>query len=163
MAKVISKQDVHDFHEEVCDELIDVTNTTIWHEWAKLPRKDLNHRQRTIVGLGSDLNDYEACELGVDLLRCRVGRPCSTVLCPHCRQIAQKVMSKRLLRLFGQTHRSQLRFLTLLCELSYDPRSELPAKRRKLKRSRILLGFRLTRWKRWRSIFSRFWPHMKAS
>jgi hypothetical protein len=43
-------------------------------------------------------------------------------------------MSRRLLQAFSQTPASDLRFLTLLCDLSYHPRSELPAKRSKLKR-----------------------------
>jgi hypothetical protein len=43
-------------------------------------------------------------------------------------------MSRRLLQSFDTTPRSDLRFLTLLCDLSYDPRRELPAERKKLKR-----------------------------
>jgi hypothetical protein len=134
MAKTVTAQEVYDLHDEVMDDLIDVTNTTIWHEWAKLPRNELNHRQRTIVGLLSDINDFPACELGTHLFRCQYNDPCRSVLCPHCRQTAQNAMSRRLLQCFDTTPRSDLRFLTLLCDLSYDPRRELPAKREKLKR-----------------------------
>jgi hypothetical protein len=128
MANAATTQRIQQLHEEALDELFDVTqtNTPLWRHWAQFPRSELNHRQRTILGLLDDLNDREACELGLRIYDCRQDAPCGTVLCPHCRQVAQRVVARRLLDHFGYCVYDQVRFLTVLCDLSYNPIVELP-------------------------------------
>ena len=133
MASTTTDPRIVQLHQEAVDELIDVTrtDTPLWRQWAQFPRNELNHRQRTILALLDDLNDIPACELGLRIYNCTYAEPCRTVLCPHCRQLAQRAMAKHLTGKFRNCGYEQLRFLTVLCDLSYDPlvvREELEAR-----------------------------------
>ena len=115
-------------------DLFDIKDQPRWLQYLDARPSELKHRERTIRALVSDWTDEVSCERGIRIERCgEKGRRCREVFCPRCRHEIQNVEERKVLNAFRATSESQLRFLTILLPVSYDPIRELPGNRNKAK------------------------------
>lgn len=84
-------------------------------------RQKVDHRRYVIDSLLADWNDREAFGIGVKLLNCTSRTPCNSPYCPMCRHRQQQDLADDISTAFAAVNSDDLRFLTALVSVHYDP------------------------------------------
>lgn len=81
----------------------------------------ITHRQKILKALLGDKNgDFPAWQIGLQINECSKHSPCKHPLCPFCRYKHQLKSAKEMNKLFASASRSDLHFVTVLFDVTYD-------------------------------------------
>lgn len=95
---------------------------------------DKSHRRKLITALADKRCSPALNQLAYELYMCSSDTQCGSPLCNYCRTRLQDRIEKRVLSYFGESKRSELRFLTVLHDVTYSPVTDAPKLQKYLKR-----------------------------
>jgi hypothetical protein len=84
-------------------------------------KSKIHQRKYVIESLCKDFTDIPARTLAGRLYHCVPRTPCNQPYCPMCRHKQQAKFSRKMVKAFGHVPVNQLRFITILYSVHYDP------------------------------------------
>lgn len=113
----------------------------------------VKHRQAVINACFADPADMAAIRIGAGLMLCSTRTPCNSPFCPMCRHAQQQRFAQEVGSAFANVPNADLRFLTILLSVHYDPAdltldliNRVKKQLQNFKRSRHLLYGKHVRW-----------------
>lgn len=95
---------------------------------------DISRRKALIKALVEPIGSAQLQKIGLQILHCTVKAPCGSPLCNRCRTEMQNKTEDKALRFFSSSNHSDLYFLTVIDELTYNPVQDMAKSWGSLKR-----------------------------